>query len=543
MNQALSAPAREMRLMKAGAALVLGVVCLGMALALLLVSRAIDDSALKDEQALVDRRIVRSLTGITEDITSATIWNDAVTAIEGRDLEWMQVNFGDYYADYMDHAVTLVFDGEGRLLQASRDSETVSAASEAPLIAATQTLLAEARKHSTEAQRRTAAGFDAVATRSGVVRADGQLYLVAAATVVPEDEAPVARPAHDAVVVSAKPVQALITSMGADLGLQAPRLTTLDAPHFAVLRSSEGTPLAGLSWTPARPGQQVLMTMIPVFVGLLVAFLTAAAVMWRRIAANVRRLSESERALSVALEAADTANVVKSRFLANMSHELRTPLNGVLGMSEIVLMSGLTGPQRAQVDVIKQSGEHLLSMIERILEMAHIDSALSEPEAQPFDPATVLAHVAAGLRGKAVAKRLSLTEDYSSAGPRLGDAGRVSKVLHTVIDNAIQFTPQGSVRLTLEQTEESVSFIVTDTGVGMSEETQSRLFTPFSQGDDSATRSVDGAGLSLALAKRLVGSMGGIIEYDTRVGSGTTFRIQLPAPAVQRAALATGMAA
>ncbi|MDZ4362718.1 HAMP domain-containing sensor histidine kinase [Brevundimonas sp.] len=251
--------------------------------------------------------------------------------------------------------------------------------------------------------------------------------------------------------------------------------------------------------------------------------------MWRRIAANVRRLSTSEQALSEALKAADTANVVKSRFLANMSHELRTPLNGVLGMSEIVLMSDLTEPQRAQVGVIKQSGEHLLGMIERILEMAHIDSALSEAQAQPFDPAAALAQVAASLRDKAIAKNLAMVEAYQPIGLFLGDERRLSKVLHAIVDNAIQFTRHGSVRLDLASSAEGLVFTVTDTGVGMTPETQSRLFTPFSQGDDSATRSVDGAGLSLALVQRLLASMGGTIEYDTREGQGTTFRIKVPA--------------
>jgi signal transduction histidine kinase len=537
MDHAITAKPSEMRLMKIGAAIVLSVVCLGMALALFLVSRAIDDSALKDEQALVERRITRSLAAITEDITSATIWNDAVTAVERKDLDWMQVNFGDYYADYMDHSVTLVFDGYGQLLQASRDSETVSAAREAPLIAATQSLLAEVRKASTDPTRRQAIGFNAVATRASVVRADGALYLVAAATIVPEEEAPVSRPSLDAVVISAKPVQALIGSMGADLGLSQPNITAPDAPHLTALRSNDGTALAGLSWTPARPGRQVLMTLVPVFAALLIAFLVAAAAMWRRIAGNVRRLSESEVALSQALEAADTANVAKSRFLANMSHELRTPLNGVLGMSEVLTMSGLTGPQRAQVAVIKQSGEHLLSMIERMLEMANIDSDLSPPEAQAFDPATVSAQVIAGLRDKATAKRLALVESYEATGARLGDAGRLAKVLHAVVDNAIQFTPQGSVRLEMTATPDQVVFTVADTGVGMSAETQSRLFTPFSQGDDSATRSVDGAGLGLALAHRLVVSMGGEITYDTRVGSGSTFRIHLPMATLQAPSL------
>lgn len=166
MNPAGPAQEHEMRLMKAGAAAVLAVVCLGMAIALLLVSRAIDESALKDEQALVERRIVRSLGAISEDITSASIWNDAVIAIEGGDMEWLQVNFGDYYADYMDHSVTLVFDADDRLLLASRDSERVGADSEAALIAATQSMRAEVFRQSRDPRRRQAIGFEAVATRS-----------------------------------------------------------------------------------------------------------------------------------------------------------------------------------------------------------------------------------------------------------------------------------------------------------------------------------------------------------------------------------------
>ncbi|MDZ4362717.1 CHASE4 domain-containing protein [Brevundimonas sp.] len=258
-----------MRLMKAGAAVVLAVVCLGMAMALLLVSRAIDDSALKDEQALVERRIVRSLGAISEDITSASIWNDAVTAIEGGDMEWMQVNFGDYYADYMDHSVTLVFDADDRLLLASRDSERVDPASEAALIAATRSMRAEVFRESRDPRRRRAIGFEAVATRSGIVRADDTLYLVAVATIVPEKEDPVARPSRDALVVSTKPIQALTTSMADDLGLRDARLTVPEAPNLSLLRANDGTPIAGLSWTPARPGQQVLMTLVPVFAGLL----------------------------------------------------------------------------------------------------------------------------------------------------------------------------------------------------------------------------------------------------------------------------------
>ena len=244
-----------------------------------------------------------------------------------------------------------------------------------------------------------------------------------------------------------------------------------------------------------------------------------------RLRASVIDLKHSQAALEKqALELADLAqkysdektraeeaNATKSKFLANMSHELRTPLNGVLGMSEVVLMSDLSATQRRQIGVIKESGEHLLVMIERILEMAHIDDALAEPERRPFDPASVFAKAAAGLHAKADTKGLAITETYQPTGLRLGDAGRVSKVLTALIDNAIQFTRVGEVRLTLEPSPEGLIFGVADTGPGMSEAVQTKLFTPFSQGDDSATRSVDGAGLGLALAKRLATSMGAVL--------------------------------
>lgn len=524
------AQAHEMRWLKAVAATVLVVVCLGMTIAMLLVSRAIDERAAVHEQTMVERRLERMLDVIGDDIVSATIWNDAVDAVAREDTSWMQSNFGEYYAQYMGHAVTLVFAGDGRLMLASRGGKTVDAASEAALIAAVQDLAADVRRASLTPARREAIGFKAVSRGSSIIRAGDMLYLVGAATVVPEDLEPVARPPRDAIVVSAKPISAFISSLHMDLGLHDARLTTPDERHFFSLKGQDGTPIAGLIWAPERPGRHILGTLLPVFAGLLVMFLIAAALMWRRVAANVQRLSDSERALSEALKAADAANLAKSRFLANMSHELRTPLNGVLGMSEVVLMSDLSAAQRGQIGVIKESGEHLLVMIERILEMAHIDDALAEPERRPFDPASVFAKAAAGLRAKAEAKGLAITETYQPTGLRLGDAGRVSKVLTALIDNAVQFTCAGEVRLTLEPSSEGLIFGVADTGPGMSEAVQTKLFTPFSQGDDSATRSVDGAGLGLALARRLATSMGAVLDYETRIGVGTTFRLLLLAP-------------
>ena len=125
------AQAHEMRWLKAVAATVLVVVCLGMTIAMLLVSRAIDERAAAHEQTMVERRLERMLNVISDDIVSATIWNDAVDAVEREDTSWMQSNFGDYYAQYMDHAVTLHYAGDGGLMLASRGGQAVYAASEA----------------------------------------------------------------------------------------------------------------------------------------------------------------------------------------------------------------------------------------------------------------------------------------------------------------------------------------------------------------------------------------------------------------------------
>jgi len=262
------AQAHEMRWLKAVAATVLVVVCLGMTIAMNVVSRAIDERAAAQEQAMVERRLERMLNVISDDIVSATIWNDAVEAVEREDTSWMQSNFGDYYAQYMDHAVTLVFSGDGRLILASRGGKRVDAASETALVTAVQDLTADVRRTSLNPARRRAVGFKAVSRGSSIIRAGDALYLVGAATVVPEDLAPVARPPRDAIVVSAKPIGTFISSMHTDLGLHDTRLTTPDERHIVSLQGQDGTRLAGLVWAPERPGRHILGTLLPVFAGL-----------------------------------------------------------------------------------------------------------------------------------------------------------------------------------------------------------------------------------------------------------------------------------
>ncbi len=518
----------EMPRMKAAAAAVLAVVCLGVALILAFVGRAIDADEVRREERLVERRQERMLDALVEDITSAAIWNEAVTAFSGPepDLEWTQINFGDYYADYMDHAVTLTYAPGGRLVQASRDSEVVSPDNERALVAAVRPLVEQVRRRAA-ARPAAAVAFEGVATANAIVAADGALYLVAASTVVPEDTS-LSRLPQDPIVVSAKPLAALVDSVEADLALKDAALTPAPGSASVPIRTLSGEAAGYLSWTPARPGRSILVSAGPLLLALMLVLGIAAALLWRRIAANVRRLSASEKALGQALERAEAANVAKSRFLSNVSHELRTPLNGVLGMAEVLAMGDLSEVQRLRLQVLKESGQTLAGLIEQLLDVVRLEREAPEMASAPFEPGVLIANLVEEIRPAASAKRLRVVADPRAPGRWLGDAEHIQKVLRCLTSNAVTFTPAGSIRLRVAPAADGLVFVVEDTGVGISPDMIGSLLKPFTQADDSSTRRVGGAGLGLTISHRLTQAMGGRIEIESQEGLGTTVRVFLP---------------
>src|SRR5687767_7132076 len=248
------------------------------------------------------------------------------------------------------------------------------------------------------------------------------------------------------------------------------------------------------------------------------------------VARDVTQHKRSEEALRLAREAAEAANHAKSSFLARMSHEIRTPMNGVLGMTELLLETGLSSTQRKYAETVQRSGKNLLDIINDILDFSKIEAGKLELENVDMDLRRTVEDVVDLLAERAHAKGLDLA---CSIAPDLlthvrGDSLRLGQVLTNLVGNAIKFTEQGSVVIgvaSVEQTAKHVTmrFDVTDTGVGISQEAKSRIFDEFAQADGSTTRKHGGSGLGLAISKQLVEMMGGTIHVESALGTGSTF--------------------
>jgi PAS domain S-box-containing protein len=231
------------------------------------------------------------------------------------------------------------------------------------------------------------------------------------------------------------------------------------------------------------------------------------------------------------------ANNAKSQFLANMSHEIRTPLNGVLGMVHVMEMEPTSDVQRDRLRTIRESGQALLQVLNDILDLSKIEAGKLEVRPADFDLKGLAQSVTAAFAESAVEKNLQWTCTIPEAvkGVWFGDGMRLRQILMNLMSNALKFTESGGMSLTIEPTAAGLSFAVRDTGIGISAEQLPKLFNMFSQADSSDSRRFGGTGLGLVISRDLAELMGGTIEVESEVGSGSTFTLRLPLAKVREA--------
>ncbi len=299
---------------------------------------------------------------------------------------------------------------------------------------------------------------------------------------------------------------------------------------LGILHEVENEELSKMHQNNNRAVEVVTQNISRISILLLVFFLGAALLVYL-IWVDITRSNYYKEQLEKAKEEAEELSKIKQRFLANMSHEIRTPLQSIIGFSE--QLKNYHGPHLEAVGAINSSSEHLLHIVNEVLDYSRISSGSLSLVKEPFTLFSVLREVESAMRIQAERKRLTLLLDLEKASDfnLVGDAFRLRQILYNLIGNAIKFTARGYVKITLktkeDETDVRCTFEIMDTGIGIREEDLKKIFNQFEQASSFIARNFGGTGLGLTIVKSLVEAQGGTLNVTSQPGQGSMFQVDI----------------
>ncbi|HMA14759.1 MAG: ATP-binding protein [Bacteroidota bacterium] len=481
-------------------------------------------------------------------------WSDAVeNLLVAFDPEWAADNIGTWAYEGLNMQATVVMDGRDQVIYGMVEGERLGAEITARITTGLQELANTTRMAALQPGATEPPGLG----RSAYVRLDGSLAIASAAPVVHTDgRLALDEGGQPAVLVYVRRIdEAMLESLAERYLLNGLRLVPGEQPDGAALAltAASGAVLGRLVWEPDTPG---FATIRPLLLPGVATVLVVGFLLWlvvRHAQSTVRDLEASHRALeelTVSLAAARdraeqqtrveaelrdkaiAASRAKSEFLALVSHELRTPLNAILGFSETIATQvfgkAATERYREYARDIHESGSHLLSIINDILDLSKVEAGRYELHEEEVELDDVLSRCAALLRERAQQRQVSLTCRPCDIRLR-ADARALKQIVFNLLSNAIKFTDAGgAVELAAARRPDHVEISVSDTGIGMSAEDLARARQPFGQAASSFTRSVGGTGLGLNVTDALIALHGGRLDLRSALGKGTVAVVRLP---------------